>query len=827
MRQARMLALIVLLASAAAVGAADTYTVTSAGDSGAGTLRQAILDANGHPGADTIAFNIAGSGVHSIAPTSALPAITDAVTINGYSQTGALANTNPTGQGLNTVLKIEIDGTNAGATSCLKIKADNVTIRGLVVNRCTSHEIDANDLGTTRHNFVIEGSFLGTNADGTQALGPYFTSVNLQSQQDAHVGGTTPAARNLMAGLNGGDHIVLNDTTGAHIEGNLIGTDVTGLKKITTTHGGVAIGTGTGNYIGGTSAGARNVITDVVILGGSGLNLATGNFVQGNFIGTDVTGTRAIDCALGCMRIVDQNNTIGGSAPGAGNRIGGGHMALAGIQVQGSGTVIQGNFIGTDETGTLRIPVHDYGIHVLYLSTGAVHDILIGGVGPGEGNLIANTGGIGAIFVEGNSCCTPPTGVTIRGNSVFDNPGSNANNGLGIDLMEGGNGPGVNFNDAGDGDDGPNGFQNYPIIGSVTYGGSSTTVTGTFNSTPSSSFDLDFYANSVCAPRPQDLPEGKTYLGTLPVTTNASGDATFNAVLPVAVQNGSPITATATDSSGNTSEFSPRFVISLSPASGPGVIPGAATIKGLAFEDGATVTVGGVPAPAVTFVDENTLSISTPILTPGTINDVFVQNPAGGLSGVLPKGRIADFLDVSSGNSFYPYVTTLVANGITAGVGGGNYGVNQPTLREQMAVFLLKSKYGLCFTPPPCQGIFTDVPCPATAQFPYSDWIEELAAEQITAGCDTGKYCPEQPVQRDQMAVFLLKSEHGHDYVPPDCTGVFADVDCPSLFANWVEQLYTEQITSGCLTNPLRYCPENANSRGEMAVFQVRTFSLP
>src|SRR5690349_10225569 len=221
MRQARNLTVALVLAAAAATAAADTYTVTSAGDTGPGTLRQAIMDANAHPGADTIAFDITGSGVHTIAPASALPAITDAVTIDGYTQTGALANTNPTGQGLNTVLKIEIDGTNAGSTSCLKAKADDVTIRGLVVNRCTSHEIDANDLGTTRHNFVIEGSFLGTNADGTQALGPYFTSVNLQSQQNAHIGGTTPAARNLMAGLNGGDHIQLNDTTGAHVEGNL------------------------------------------------------------------------------------------------------------------------------------------------------------------------------------------------------------------------------------------------------------------------------------------------------------------------------------------------------------------------------------------------------------------------------------------------------------------------------------------------------------------------------------------------------------------------------------------------------------------------------
>lgn len=823
MRQARMLVITGLLASAAAICTANTYTVTSTADSGPGTLRQAILDANANPGPDTIAFNIVGSGVHTISPTAALPAVTGPVTIDGYTQPGSSANTNATGLGLNTVLQIEIDGTSAGATSCLKIKADDVTIRGLVVNRCTSHAIDANDLGTTHQNFVVEGCFLGTNADGTQALSPFFSGVNLEEQQNARIGGTTPAARNLIAGLNGADHVVLSNSSGNLVAGNLIGTDVTGLVKITTTHGGIDIAVGTNNVIGGTSAAARNVITDVITLGTNGGTQASGNFVQGNFIGIDVTGTIALRCMLGCIRIVDQNNTIGGSAPGAGNRIGGSNTGRAGIQVQGSGTVIQGNFIGTDETGTVRIPNNDSGIHVTYLLSGTVHDILIGGTQPGEGNVIAYNGGIGAIVVEGHSGSTPPTGITIRGNSIFDNPGTTATNGLGIDLLSD-SAPGVTYNDAGDGDAGPNGFQNYPIVSSVTYGGTTTTVVGTLNSAPSTTFDVDFYASPVCSPRPQDLAEGKTFLGSAQVSTDGSGNASVNVVLPVAVPSGSTITATATDPGGNTSEFSPRFVLSLTPPSGPANVPAAATIKGLAFEDGATVTVGGVPATNVTLVDAHTLSILVPVLPAGSINNVFVQNPGGGLSGTLPNGRIADFLDVSSGNPFYAYVTKLVADGITAGVGGGNYGVNQPTLREQMAVFLLKSKYGLCFTPPQCTGMFDDVPCPSL----FADWIEELAAEQITVGCDTGKFCPEQPVQRDQMAVFLLKTEHGASYVPPACGGVFADVACPGAFAvDFIEQLYTEQITGGCLTNPLRYCPDHANTRGEMSVFLVKTFGLP
>jgi hypothetical protein len=825
MANVRTVILALVLTALAAIGTADTYTVTSTGDSGAGTLRQAILDANAHPGADTIDFDIAGSGVHTISPASALPPITDAVTINGYSQPGSLVNTNPTSQGLNTVLRIEIDGTNVGSSPCLHVRADDITIRGLVVNRCTMYDIQAEDLGTTRQNFVVEGCFLATNADGTQALSPSNVAISIDGYQNARIGGTDPADRNLLSGLHGGTHIVLGNVTGTVVQGNLIGTDVTGLRKITTSPASVSIGSGTGNVIGGTSAAARNVMTDEISIGGSGVNVATGNFVQGNFIGTDVTGTTALHCHQRCVEIGDQNNTIGGSAPGAGNTIGGSN-SVAGIVVQGGGTVIQGNFIGTDATGTARLPNKDAGIWVV--NTLYSGNILIGGTQPGEGNLIAYNGGTlgsaqnGGIVVESQAGHAAPSGVTIRGNSIFDNSGSTSTNGLGIDLLTNST-PGVTFNDTGDGDTGPNGFQNYPIIESITYGGSTTTVTGTLNSASSSTFDLDFYGSPVCSPRPQDLPEGKTYLGSIPVTTNASGDATFNAVLPVALPNGSTITATATDAGGNTSEFSPRFVISLTPPSGPGTVPGAATIKGLAFEDGATVTVGGIPALNVTLVDGNTLSLVVPVLPPGTINDVFVQNPGGGLSGTLPKGRIADFLDVPSSNTFYSFVTKLVGSGITAGIGGGNYGVNQPTLREQMAVFLLKSKYGLCFTPPPCAGVFDDVPCPSL----FADWIEELAAEQITAGCDTGKFCPEQPVQRDQMAVFLLKTEHGHDYLPPDCTGVFADVECPSLFANWIEQLYTEQVTGGCLTNPLRYCPENANTRGEMAVFLVKDFALP
>ena len=132
--------LVAALLSAAAV-TANTYTVTTTADSGAGSLRQAILDANANPGADTIAFNIVGSGVQTIAPASSLDPITDAVTIDGYTQPGSSANTHAVGEGLDTVLKIEIDGESAPGNGLL-VSAPNVTIRGIAINRFSVYQIE-------------------------------------------------------------------------------------------------------------------------------------------------------------------------------------------------------------------------------------------------------------------------------------------------------------------------------------------------------------------------------------------------------------------------------------------------------------------------------------------------------------------------------------------------------------------------------------------------------------------------------------------------------------------------------------------------------------
>jgi hypothetical protein len=144
-----------------------------------------------------------------------------------------------------------------------------------------------------------------------------------------------------------------------------------------------------------------------------------------------------------------------------------------------------------------------------------------------------------------------------------------------------------------------------------------------------------------------------------------------------------------------------------------------------------------------------------------------------------------------------------------------------------MAVFLVRGIHGAGFQPPPATGtVFTDVP----SDDPFAKWIEQLARDGITGGCATSppQYCPDAVVTRAQMAVFLLRSEHGAAYDPPAATGtIFTDVPIDHPFAKWIEQAAREGITGGCSTSPPQYCPDADVTRGQMAVFLVRTFDLP
>ena len=184
-----------------------------------------------------------------------------------------------------------------------------------------------------------------------------------------------------------------------------------------------------------------------------------------------------------------------------------------------------------------------------------------------------------------------------------------------------------------------------------------------------------------------------------------------------------------------------------------------------------------------------------------------------------------DFSDVPPTDPFHDAVATMARMGITAGCGGGQFCPAAPMTRAQAAILLLKAAHGSAFVPWPASGVFYDVPPGSFA----ADWIEALYSEGIAAGCGSGNFCPGSPVTRAQAAVWLLKAEHGSDFVPAACQGLFADVSCapPAFAVDWIEALYGEGITGGCRADPLYFCPDATVTRGQAAALIVRTFNLP
>ncbi|MBL0346498.1 S-layer homology domain-containing protein [Candidatus Villigracilis affinis] len=196
-------------------------------------------------------------------------------------------------------------------------------------------------------------------------------------------------------------------------------------------------------------------------------------------------------------------------------------------------------------------------------------------------------------------------------------------------------------------------------------------------------------------------------------------------------------------------------------------------------------------------------------------HDVFLYTVGGGTT----------FTDVPTSYWAWQYIERLYNAGITGGCSASPlmYCPESTVTRAQMAIFILRGIHGNAYTPPAATGtVFTDVPLGSFA----ADWIEQLAFEGVTAGCGGGNYCPEATITRAQMAIFLLRGEHGNAYTPPAATGtVFGDVPLGSFADAWIEQLAAEGITSGCGGG--NYCPNANVTRAEMAVFLVRAFGLP
>ena len=362
MRSIRVLSALMLgglaLGAPAAVvqSAATTFTVTKTADTNDGvcdadcSLREAITAANANAGTDTIAFDIPGGGPHTIAPTSALPTITDPVIIDGYTQSGASENTNGPGLGLNTVLKIELDGTSAGAfVSGLVIAAGTSTVRGLAINRFPETGIV---LVTGSDKASIEGNFIGTDVAGSVDLGN--TTGIIVATPDNKIGGTDPSERNLISG-NGagavGHGVVLlgSAATGNLVQGNLIGVNAAGLAALGNERNGVVMNDAPDNTVGGLTAVTGNVISGNTR---TGVRIreagATGNTVRGNFIGTDVGGTLDIGNVRYGVRIGEDadDNSLGGVPAGAGNVIA--FNGLDGVSIKDASTTgdaILGNSI--------------------------------------------------------------------------------------------------------------------------------------------------------------------------------------------------------------------------------------------------------------------------------------------------------------------------------------------------------------------------------------------------------------------------------------------------------------------------------------------------
>ncbi len=193
---------------------------------------------------------------------------------------------------------------------------------------------------------------------------------------------------------------------------------------------------------------------------------------------------------------------------------------------------------------------------------------------------------------------------------------------------------------------------------------------------------------------------------------------------------------------------------------------------------------------------------------------------SAGASKAWPIHIGGSFTDVPVGTSFYRFVETLFHKGITAGCGTSTFCPGTAVTRAQDAVFLLVAEHGTGYTPPPATGVFTDVPVSS----PFARFVEQLVTEGVTAGCGGNNFCPNSPVTRAQAAVFLLRTEHGPTYTPPNPVGLFTDVPTSSPFARWVEQLVAEGVTAGCGGG--NFCPNDAVTRGQNAVFLTTTFGL-
>jgi hypothetical protein len=583
--------------------------------------------------AGTAILNNTGSGVHIIGAPGTIIGGPGAETRNILSG-GAVGTGSINGHGVHiegstasgTLITGNYIGTNAAGTADLGnngagifiSNAPNTTIGGLTLIGTGLNErnvISGNNnngqifvTGITATGTRIKGNYIGLNATGDAIVNSGAIPIGITIDTSGNtIGGPAVGDGNVISGNSIGIRFNQQGASSNVVQGNFIGTDKTGTIDLGNTGDGIQVIRGQNNLIGGLTPAARNVISgngSGIIITGDSVNPAEGTRIQGNYIGTNAAGTAVISMVTGILIAGTKDAAIGGTAPGAGNLISG--CTSSAISITGTpttGTVVQGNLIGTNAAGTATLGNPGYGIFIN--ATGGVtiggatagarnvivanaqngialggggnnvvkgnligtnatgtanwrNDLsgilissdnnVIGGLLPGEGNVIAfngvNTNHTGIQILDGGA-----TGNQIRGNSIYSNAG------LGIDLS----GLGLTANDNCDADTGANNTQNFPVLSAAVNGAGSIRIEGTLNSTASSTFMLDFYANPACDSFGNG--EGRTYLGSAMVTTAANCIASFtgeNAITlaDVTVPAGQVVTATATDAAGSTSEFS-------------------------------------------------------------------------------------------------------------------------------------------------------------------------------------------------------------------------------------------------------------------------------
>jgi hypothetical protein len=605
------------------VFAQTTFTVTTTNDSGPGSLRQAILDANANPGADQIHFNIPGNGPHTITVQSELPAATGPVVIDGLTQSGATCATWPA------TLQIVLNGSPLPTGSNgLILSGGGSMVRGLVVHGTGVFPNQGAAILIDSDGNAVECNYLGTDVNGTDISASMRNEVGvyLSGGDNNTVGGSSATQRNLIANSDEGIRLD-GGATGNVIAGNYLGTDVNGTIPLDNDRG-IHIQDAPGNTIGGADHDAGVCNNSCNLISGSetyaGIRInptdsdsADDTVIQGNFIGTDLTGTVALPNGDSGIEI----NTGGGSADDIeGLVIGGGTdpgvcskacNLVSGNDEHGilndftDGAVIQGNFIGTDATGMGALPNGQDGI-----DNGA-DGTTIGGPSPGLGNLISGNEDAGIdlgaddAVVQGNLIGVAIDGTTPLGNGgpgieIFgsDNviggtvPGESnviaqnaeagilqggsdvgnrysgnavfENGGLGINLCVSINFQcdGVTANDPSDGDEGPNRLQNFPEITSATGDGSQTlTVTYTVPTTTANAtypLRIEFFLAD------DDGEEGMAFLGSATYEADSAQQQATATFTPAdTVTEGDRLVATATDAEGNTSEFSTSIAVTV------------------------------------------------------------------------------------------------------------------------------------------------------------------------------------------------------------------------------------------------------------------------